>query len=139
MAPHGAIFFACIFAMSAYALSSRRRPGPIRRGGCCPSKLINGFVSSNDVLWLWVPAFAGTTVVGAALIPIGPESRTKAAHVLSQPRDRLAVLIIEPHLQCIQIGLLALGTRRLGNRGDAFLVEQPFQRDLRGAGIVLAA
>jgi nucleoside-diphosphate-sugar epimerase len=40
--------------------SSLRTQGPIRRGpsisNCCPTILRN-----NDALWLWVPAFAGTT------------------------------------------------------------------------------
>ena len=47
--------------------------------------------------------------------------------------------VIQIQLERIEIGLLAFRTRRLRDRGNAVLIEQPFQRNLRCAGIVLAA
>ncbi len=40
--------------------SSRRTPGPIRRGGSGLARS-NDEPASNEVLWLWIPAFAGMT------------------------------------------------------------------------------
>ena len=51
----------------------------------------------------------------------------------------LHVLIVQPDVLRIEIGLLAFRARRFRDRGDAVLVEQPFQRHLRGAGAMLAA
>src|SRR2546423_1827278 len=47
---------------NAYSLptSSRRTPGPIRRGGICLKRWLTACLN-NDRRWLWVPAFAGTT------------------------------------------------------------------------------
>src|SRR4029077_179951 len=73
------------------------------------------------------------------LIPRRRETGIHAAHVLRQCRDRLAVFIVKPDVERIQIGLLAFGTRRLWDRGNAILVEQPFQRHLRRACVVLLA
>src|SRR5437879_5682697 len=82
---------------------------------------------------------------GAAVSFASPSipSRSKAgidtAPVLRQRGDLLTVGIVERDLQRVEIGLLALAPRRLRNRGDTVLVEQPFQSDLRCARIVLRA
>src|SRR5216683_2855673 len=55
---------------------------------------------------------------------------TDKALVFRQRGDGLSVLIVEPDMQRVEIGLLALAARRLRDRGDAILVEQPFQRHL---------
>ncbi len=73
------------------------------------------------------------------LIPIRPKARIDAAPVFRQRRNRLAVLVIERDVQRLEIGLLALGARGLRDRRHPILIEQPFQRDLRCARIVLAA
>src|ERR1700744_5057224 len=65
------------------------------------------------------------------LIPRRRKTGIYAALVFRQRRDRLDVLVVEPDIERVEIGLLALGPRRLRNRGDAVLVEQPFQRHLR--------
>jgi hypothetical protein len=53
----------CREIASPYSLttSSLRTQGPIRRVGNCESRMVDGFCFDNNVLWLWVPAFAGTT------------------------------------------------------------------------------
>ena len=43
-----------------FAASSRRRPGPITQGAVV-ERAGNSESSPNSILWLWVPAFAGTT------------------------------------------------------------------------------
>jgi len=72
-------------------------------------------------------------------IPRGREAGIHAAHVLPQACDGLHVLIVEADIERIEIGLLAFPARRLRNRGDAVLIEQPFQRHLGRAGAMLAA
>jgi hypothetical protein len=74
-----------------------------------------------------------------ALVPGRRKPRIDEALILRQCRDSLAVGIIERELQRVEIGLLARGALGLGNRGDAVLVEQPLQRDLRRAGAVFLA
>src|SRR6516225_8376095 len=69
------------------------------------------------------------------LVPYRAEARADTAQVLRQPRDRLAVVVIEADIERRKIGLLALGPRRLRDRGDAVLIQQPFQRHLRGRGV----
>ena len=44
------------------ALSSLRKQGPIRRGGFCLDAVVDGYSLNNEGWWLWVPAFAGTTL-----------------------------------------------------------------------------
>src|SRR5690348_7416064 len=73
-----------------------------------------------------------------ALIPCGSKTGADATAVLWQRRDGLAVGVVEGHLQCAEIGLLALRARRLWDRGNAVLIEQPFQRHLRSGRVVLA-
>src|ERR1700745_653255 len=72
-------------------------------------------------------------------IPDWRETRLHKTLVFRQRRYRLAVSVIELDVQCAEIGLLAFRARRLRDRGNAVLIEQPFQRDLRGAGIMLLA
>src|SRR6187200_40120 len=72
-------------------------------------------------------------------IPRRREAGIDAAPVLRQPGDGFDVLVVQPDMLRVEIGLLALAARRLRNRGDAVLVKQPFQRHLRGGGAVLAA
>src|ERR1700722_6289800 len=73
------------------------------------------------------------------LIPRRRKTRINATPVLWQTRDRLQVLVIEPDVQRIEIGPLALGARGLRDRRYAVLVEQPFQRDLCCACPMLVA
>src|SRR3984957_10058920 len=74
-----------------------------------------------------------------ALVPSWGKTGIHTALVLGQRRDRLIVLIVEPDIQRAKIGLLALAARRLRDRDDAVLVEQPFKRLVRGTGALLKA
>src|ERR1700693_1119366 len=74
-----------------------------------------------------------------ASIPRRRETGIHTALVFRQRRDGLSVLIVETDMLRVEIGLLALAARRLRDRGDAILIEQPFQRHLRRAGAMLAA
>src|SRR5258705_12438889 len=73
------------------------------------------------------------------LIPRRRETWIHATLVFRQRRDGLSVLIVETDMLRVEIGLLALAPRRLRDRGDAILIEQPFQRHLRRPGAMLAA
>src|SRR6185312_10820150 len=72
-------------------------------------------------------------------IPCRCEAGADEALALRQCRDFLAVIVVELDAERIPIRLLALAARGLRDRGNAVLIEQPFQRDLRRAGIVLPA
>src|SRR5690242_1702761 len=71
------------------------------------------------------------------LIPGRRESGADEALVFRQRGDLPAIIVVELDAECIPIRLLALVARRLRDRGDARLVEQPPQRDLRGSRVVL--
>src|SRR6266851_8081313 len=64
------------------------------------------------------------------LIPRRRKAGTDKTLVFRQRGDGLSVLIVEPDMQRVEIGLLALAARRLRDRGDPILIEQPFQRHL---------
>ncbi len=58
---YGRTSLSCLRCESGLApSSSRRTPGPIRRGGSGLARS-NDEPASNEVLWLWSPAFAGMT------------------------------------------------------------------------------
>src|ERR1700722_5950044 len=71
-------------------------------------------------------------------VPCRREAGAYKAPVLGQRRDGRSVLIVELHVQRVEIGPLAFGARRLRDRSNAVLIEQPLQRHLRCAGIMLA-
>ncbi|MGY4400454.1 hypothetical protein ACVIYL_001257 [Bradyrhizobium sp. USDA 3315] len=61
---------------ATYSMSSRRKPGPIAtEGHCCTT--LGPQLSNDSTLWLWVPAFAGTTRGEIALHPRHPEEAAK--------------------------------------------------------------
>src|SRR6266567_7277100 len=72
-------------------------------------------------------------------IPRRRKAGIHAALVFRQASDGLHVLVVEAHIDRVEISLLALAARRLRDRGDAVLIKQPFQRHLGGAGAMLAA
>lgn len=72
------------------------------------------------------------------LIPRRREAGIDATPVLRLRGDFLAVGIVERDLERVEIGLLARGAKP-SDCGDAVLVEQPFQRDLRGGRLVPGA
>src|SRR3984893_2381678 len=76
---------------------------------------------------------------GARSIPCRGKAGIDQAPVFRQPRNCLHILVVEPDIERVEIGLLAFGPRRLRDRGNAVLVEQPFQRHLRRAGAMLAS
>src|SRR3954452_19309455 len=61
--------------VATLSLSSRRRPGPIRRVRVI-ARAGHHLSSPNPTRWLWVPAFAGTTAVFDAptLTPPSPDA-----------------------------------------------------------------
>src|SRR5438445_8835065 len=48
----------------------------------------NSESSPNSILWLWVPAFAGTTMESAALLPPSQRQRITLLGQFQQPRSR---------------------------------------------------
>ena len=58
------------------------------------------------------------------LIPNRRKARRHEALVLGQVCDCLPILVIEPDIERLQIGALALRARSFWNRRDAVLIEQ---------------
>src|SRR5581483_11871026 len=77
--PPGGVAFLSFRVPSCSRLpSSRRTPGPIRCGDCFEKRWLTASCT-NTTLWLWVPAFAGTTWLKS------PQTRLLVPAALTRP------------------------------------------------------
>jgi hypothetical protein len=66
-----------LYSLRQNLASSRRTPGSIRRGFCVEARKRMPLSLNNMILWLWIPAFAGTTrgLANAQKNPARPSAR----------------------------------------------------------------